>query len=35
MAPLVLLDTDTLSEIMKAKNVNVEQNARHYLKTHG
>lgn len=35
MAPLVLLDTDTLSEIMKGKNVAVEQNARHYLKTHG
>ena len=35
MAPLVLLDTDTLSEVMKGKNTNVAENARHYLKTHG
>jgi hypothetical protein len=28
MAPLVLLDTDTLSEVMKGKDVTVEKNAR-------
>jgi len=35
MSTLALLDTDTLSEIMKGKDANVEQNAREYLKTHG
>jgi len=33
--PLALLDTDTLSEIMKGKNASIEQHARGYLKTHG
>ena len=35
MALLALLDTDTLSEIMKGRDSNVEQKAREYLKTHG
>lgn len=35
MPPLALLDTDTLSEVMKGKNPSVEQHAREYLKTHG
>jgi tRNA(fMet)-specific endonuclease VapC len=35
MAPLGLLDTDTLSEIMKGKNPSVEQHATEYLRTHG
>ena len=35
MPPLALLDTDTLSEIMKGKNASVELHAREYLKTHG
>jgi len=33
--PLALLDTDTLSEIMKGKNASIETHAREYLKTHG
>jgi len=33
--PLVLLDTDTLSEVMKGKNPSVEQRAREYLRAHG
>jgi len=32
---LVLLDTDTLSEIMRGRDSNVVQKAREYLKTHG
>jgi tRNA(fMet)-specific endonuclease VapC len=35
MPPLALLDTDTLSEVMKGKNLSVEQHAREYLRTHG
>ena len=35
MPPLALLDTDTLSEVMKGKNSSVEQHAREYLRTHG
>ncbi|MDI6763478.1 MAG: type II toxin-antitoxin system VapC family toxin [Thermodesulfobacteriota bacterium] len=35
MPPLALLDTDTLSEIMKGKNASIEKHAREYLKTHG
>jgi len=36
MAPqLALLDTDTLSEIMKGKNASIEQHAREYLKKYG
>ena len=35
MTYLALLDTDTLSEIMKGRNSNVEQKAIQYLKTHG
>ena len=35
MPPLALLDTDTLSEIMKGKNASIETHAREYLKTHG
>ncbi|HSB06239.1 MAG TPA: hypothetical protein VLK23_13695 [Thermodesulfobacteriota bacterium] len=35
MPPLALLDTDTLSEIMKGKNASVEKHAGEYLKTHG
>jgi len=35
MTPLALLDTDTLSEIMKGRDSNVEQKAREYLKTNG
>ena len=35
MPPLSLLDTDTLSEIMKGKNASIESTAREYLKTHG
>ena len=35
MAPLGLLDTDTLSEIMKGKNPSVEQHASEYLRTQG
>lgn len=35
MSPLGLLDTDTLSEIMKGKNRSIEQHAREYLRTHG
>jgi len=35
MPPLALLDTDTLSEIMKGKNSSVEQHATEYLRTHG
>lgn len=33
--PLALLDTDTLSEIMKGKNASIEQHAGKYLKEHG
>ena len=33
--PLALLDTDTLSEIMKARDAQVLQNARDYLSEHG
>jgi len=35
MPPLALLDTDTLSEVMKGKNPSIEQHAREYLRTHG
>ena len=35
MAPLALLDTDTLSEVMKGKDLHVDQQAREYFKTHG
>jgi tRNA(fMet)-specific endonuclease VapC len=35
MLPLALLDTDTLSEIMKGQNPSVEHHAREYLRTHG
>ena len=35
MADLVLLDTDTLSEIMRARDSNIVQKAREYLRTHG
>ncbi len=35
MSPLGLLDTDTLSEIMKGKNPSIEQHAREYLRTNG
>jgi tRNA(fMet)-specific endonuclease VapC len=35
MSPLGLLDTDTLSEIIKGKNSSIEQSAREYLRTHG
>ena len=35
MPPLGLLDTDTLSEIIKGKNAIIEQHAREYLRTHG
>lgn len=35
MSPLALLDTDTLSEVMKGKNPSIEQQAREYLRTHG
>jgi len=31
----VLLDTDTLSEIMRGRDSNIVQKAREYLKTHG
>jgi len=34
MLPLGLLDTDTLSEIMKGKNPSIEQHAREYLRIH-
>lgn len=33
--PLALLDTDTLSEIMKGRDPHVQQKARQYLATHG
>ena len=35
MADFVLLDTDTLSEIMRGRDSNIVQKAREYLKTHG
>lgn len=35
MSSLGLLDTDTLSEIMKGKNPFIEQHAREYLNMHG
>jgi len=35
MPPLALLDTDTLSEIMKGRDSNIEKKAREYLKIHG
>jgi tRNA(fMet)-specific endonuclease VapC len=35
MAPLALLDTDTLSEVMKGKDLHVDQQDREYFKTHG
>jgi len=35
MSPLGLLDTDTLSEIMKGRNPSIEQHAREYLRTNG
>jgi len=35
MTSLALLDTDTLSEIMKGKNRPIEQHATEYLRTHG
>jgi len=35
MTPLALLDTDTLSEVMKGKDLHVDQQAREYFKTHG
>jgi tRNA(fMet)-specific endonuclease VapC len=35
VADLVLLDTDTLSEIMRGRSSNIVQKAREYLKTHG
>ncbi len=35
MSLLALLDTDTLSEIMKGKNHSIEQHATEYLRTHG
>ena len=35
MASLALLDTDTLSEVMKGHNLHVQQKARDYLKTYG
>jgi len=35
VADFVLLDTDTLSEIMRGRDSNIVQKAREYLKTHG
>jgi len=35
MPPLGLLDTDTLSEIMKGKNPSVKQHATEYLRSYG
>lgn len=35
MADFVLLDTDTLSEIMRGRDSNIVQKAREYLKTYG
>ena len=35
MADFVLLDTDTLSEIMRGRDSNIVQKAREYLRTHG
>ena len=35
MASLALLDTDTLSELIKGRNSRVQQKARDYLKTYG
>lgn len=35
MSSLALLDTDTLSEVMKGRDPNVQQNAQHYLSTYG
>ena len=35
MADFSLLDTDTLSEIMRGRDSNIAQKAREYLRTHG
>jgi tRNA(fMet)-specific endonuclease VapC len=35
VADFVLLDTDTLSEIMRGRDSNIVQKAREYLRTHG
>ena len=35
MESFVLLDTDTLSEIMRGRDSNIVQRAREYLRTHG